>query len=457
MQLRRFQAPTVGEAYARVRDALGDEAMIVSTRSTSAAGPPGSSIREFVEVVAGVPDGQAESTASQSQAEEGAAADAGAPAPDAGAATADAGAEEADLAPPFVNAIAGSSRDGPFDLYDRTGSVAAAPSDGPSGGAVAPVAGEWPAERPAAASSEQIAGLAAQIAEVREMVERISLARVDARIDGGPVALQEARSQLIDQGVGPSVLISVLDKVADAAVPDATQQMVLQTLERQLAAKLPSVVRLDLGRSPLAIFVVGPGGAGKTTVAVRLGVELARQRGARVTLASIDVNRAGAPQQLAAYGAATGLPARPCYSPGELKTLLEDGSSEAVIIDTPANSGMRRDRMAELSAFTQVARERATLLTLPATMKNEDILRLTSAMGAAGVDGLVLTRCDETEAFGALLTAACEHGIGIAYSTHGDGVSDPLQVGDNHALALAIVGGSWPERARVGGAMAAAG
>ena len=457
MQLRRFQAATVGEAYARVRDALGDEAMIVSTRSTSAAALPGSSIREFVEVVASVPDGQAEAVVSQSQAEEGAAADAAAPAPDAEAATADSGAEEADLAPPFVNAMAGSGRDGPFDFYDRTGSAVAAPPDGSSDSAVAPVADEWPPEQPAAASSEQVAGLAAQIAEVREIVERISLARVDARVDGGPVALQEARSRLIDQGVGPAVLIPVLDKVADAAVPDATQQMVLQTLERQLAAKLPSVVRLDLGRPPLAIFVVGPGGAGKTTVAVRLGVELASQLGARVTLASIDVNRAGAPQQLAAYGAATGLPARPCYSPGELKTLLEDGSSEAVIIDTPANAGTRRDRMTELSAFMQVARERATLLTLPATMKNEDILRVAAAMGAAGIDGLVLTRCDETEAFGALLTAACEHGIGIAYSTHGEGISDPLRGGDNHALALAIVGGRWPEQARAGRAMAAAG
>ena len=457
MQLRRFQAPTVGEAHARVRDALGDEAMIVSTRSTSAAARPGSGVREFVEVVAGVPDGQAEPAPSQSQVDEDAAADAGAPAPGAAAANADSGAEEADLAPPFVNAMAGSGRDGPFDLYDRAGSVAAAPSDGPSDDTVTAVAGERPAEQPAAVSSEQIAGLAAQIAEVREMVERISLARVDARVDGGPVALQEDRSRLIDQGVGPSLLIPVLDKVADAAVPEAMQQMVLQTLERQLAAKLPSVVRLDLGRSPLAIFVVGPGGAGKTTVAVRLGVELASQRGARVTLASIDVNRAGAPQQLAAYGAATGLPARPCYSPGELKTLLEDGSSEAVVIDTPANSGMRRDRMAELSAFTQIACERATLLTLPATMKNEDILRVTSAMGAAGIDGLVLTRCDETEAFGALLTAACEHAIGIAYSTHGEGISDPLRGGDNHALALAIVSGSWPERARVGLAMATAG
>jgi flagellar biosynthesis protein FlhF len=353
--------------------------------------------------------------------------------------------------------MAGSDRDGPFDLYDRTGSVVAEPSDAPSDGAVAPIADEWPAERPAAASSEQIAGLAAQIAEVREMVERISLARVDARVDGGPVALQEARTRLIDQGVGPSVLVPLLDKVADAVVPDATQQMVLQRVERQLAATLPSVVRLDLGRSPLAIFVVGPGGAGKTTLAVRLAVELASQRGARVTLASIDVNRAGAPQQLAAYGAATGLPARPCYSPGELKALLEDGSSEVVIIDTPANSGTRRDRMAELGAFTQIARERATLLALPATIKNEDILRVTSAMGAAGIDGLVLTRCDETEAFGALLTAACEHGIGIAYSTHGEGISDPLRAGDNHALALAIIGGSWPERARSGRAVAAAG
>ena len=400
MQPRRFPAPAVSEAYARVRDALGDDATSVSARASYDA------------------------------------------AATAGPGRGDPGAEQRELAPPFVNAMAGSGRSGPLDSFEREATAAASATADAS--PEAPAAEPWPPALGAAGGAGAIAEIASQLAEMRELIERLSRERIDARVDRGTAALQAARSRLIDQGVGSSVLVQVLDEVADSMVPDATRHMVLQALERRLAARLPAVAAVDLGRSPLAVFVAGPGGAGKTTVAVRLGVELANERGARVTLASVDVSRAGAPQRLTAFGAATGLPVRLCYSPGELKALLTDGAADVVIVDTPGNDGARRDRMMELSVFTRVVRERITLLTLPATTKGDDIERTTSAMAEAGVDGLVLTRCDETRTFGALLSAACESGIGIAYSTHGEGISEPLRRGDNHALALAIVGGRWP-------------
>ena len=364
----------------------------------------------------------------------------------------EAGVGEGELAPPFLNAMAGSGRDGPFDIYRREAEAPASEAvehEFPSTALPQSGAAGRRTLFPHGDGAELLTNIASQLAEMRGLLERISMQRVDERVDRGPRALQEARSRLIDQGVGPSVLIPVLDDVADATVSEATRQMVLQTLERKLAGKLPPVVTPDLTGSPRAMFVVGPGGAGKTTVALRLGVQLANERGARVTLAGIDVGRAGAPQQLTALGAATGLPVRLCYSPGELKALLAEGSADVVIIDTPGNNGARRDRMTELSAFTQVAGDRATLLTVPATTNGDDIVRTTSAFAEAGLDGLVLTRCDEARTFGALLTAACESRIGVAYSAHGDGISEPLHGGDNHALALAIVGGRWPQRADV--------
>ena len=60
MQLRRFQAATITEAYERVREELGDDAVIVSTRSTP--GVPGSGPSSTVEVVAGTPDGDSAAT-----------------------------------------------------------------------------------------------------------------------------------------------------------------------------------------------------------------------------------------------------------------------------------------------------------------------------------------------------------------------------------------------------------
>lgn len=463
MQLRRFQAANMTEAYAQVRDALGDDAMIVSTRS-AAGGSPDPGRARSVEVVAGVPDDGAEPMTEVTLDQDAAAHElvrgiAEAVATDGEQAfeslqRGEEAGEEREFALPFVNAIAGTTdtahaAGGPFDIFDRRGEAGS--TDAAGDGAVAAEEPQ-PAARAGEADSDLLRKMAAQLVELRGMVERISLERSNERIDEGPVTLREARDRLIDQGVGRSVLIPLLDQVAESIVPDPTPQTVLQVVERKLAAALPAVPILDLGRSPLAIFIVGAGGSGKTSVAVRLGLELVSVRGARVTLASIDVNRAGAPQQLNACAAASGLPVRLCYSPGELKALLAEGSADVVVIDTPGHNGARRDRMAEMNAFTQVTRHRATLLTLPAIGKSDDLLRTTVALAAAGVDGLVLTRCDETETFGGLLTAACVSGVGIAYTTHGEGISEGLRRGDNHALAVALLGRRWPDPVSAGAA-----
>jgi len=221
------------------------------------------------------------------------------------------------------------------------------------------------------------------------------------------------------------------------------RESALRTVERKLAARLPQAAQLDLGRRPAAIFIVGPSGAGKTTMAVRLALEIERVHGLRVVVAGTDVNRAGAPQQLMAFGAASGIDVRLCYAPGELKAILEDGKTDLVIVDTPGHNGTRRDRMAELNAFTQAARRRSVLLTLPATMKGSDLNDVVAAYSGLGVDGLVLTRCDETATFGALASVAIDASIGIAYTVHSDQVSEAARAGDNLGLASAVVTGRW--------------
>ena len=51
-QPKRFQAPTMAEAYDQVRRELGDQAVILSTRKAFAPGLFGQPGRQFVEVVA---------------------------------------------------------------------------------------------------------------------------------------------------------------------------------------------------------------------------------------------------------------------------------------------------------------------------------------------------------------------------------------------------------------------
>ena len=423
MQLKRFQASTIAEAYERVREAMGDDAVIVSTRTASVPGLLGRAPAKFVEIVAGVPDDIDDQAAYPDEDFE----------------------DEQELAPPFLNGFAGSFDPPPFEERLLAGDDRSLAGDTPHPNPLPQ--GERGPEWPAEPRGELLGAIMQDLSAVRGMVERISTERANALVDAGPKTLREARSRLAEQGVSPNVTQRLLDPLIGNTKAQATSAQVLHLLAQSIESQLPPVVTIRPTQGALAIFVVGPTGSGKTSLAVRLAQELAERRGARVVLAGVDVTRAGAPQALTACGAAADVPVELCYTPAELKALIEGGTADVVVVDTPGHNGTRRDRMTELGAYMQATPRRLTLLALPASMKTDDVLRLSTAFGPVGITGLVGTRCDETSSYGGLVSAAIESGIGIAYTTHAEGITQGLQGGDNRVLAAAVISGQWPEPA----------
>jgi len=468
MQLRRFQGPTAAVAYQRVREALGDEAIIVSTRSASVPGVLGGDGAQFVEVTAGIPDAieppplRFDQDAAAHDLVRGMA-EAAAIAPLAPAAplevppridvvTAPLVADNADeaidgLAPPFANPLAGAMRRGgaePLPAALARPEIAPARDSMP---AIEPPPRPAPASpAPAAAEGDHalLGAIADQIADIRAAVAHLTAERTHARIDAGPEPLHELRSRLIDQGVTPTAMVPVLDEAAATTPAEANIGQWLAAAEHCLATALPPVADLAIGRGPATIFVVGAGGSGKTSVAVRLARLLAQRPGLKVVLASIDVNRAGAPQHITACGAAAGFEVELCYSPADLKALFTGGAADVVVVDTPGHNGTRRERLTELNAFLQAASRPSMLLTLSATTHTPEALRLVAAFAPFGLSGLVPTRLDETSTFGGIVSAVIESEVGIAYASASDALSEALTPGDNRAIARAALTGRWP-------------
>ena len=474
-QPKRFQAPTLDEAYDQVRDALGDEAVILATRRATSPSLYGRPARSFVEVLAHIPEGPIPAGQSVSGF--------------------DFGLEhggDGNLAAPFVDPLAGSGSIDPellarvrearrirgtadeealraLDRSVESGGLA----DGAQPLAVEPGAepagtvfeGESESEveqaadelmEAAAAHLEQrteLGELLHEVGEMRGMVEQLSQARVNELVDHGPVPLKRLRAQLRLQGVTNRLAMTVLDDAAGglsrgggggSRAEELEESAARRTVERKLAGLLVKRPQLDLLKRPVVIPLVGPAGAGKTTLAMRLALDLMHSYSLRVVVAGTDVERAGAPQQLTALGAAAGVATRLCYTPGELQALVSEPGVDAVVVDTPGHDGTRRDRMAELQAFIHAARQREVLLVLPATMKTLDLEAVARAYAAVKPSGVVLTRCDATSTFGEPFSALVGAGLGLAFTTHDEAVTSAPRAGDNLALSRAILDGRWP-------------
>jgi len=426
-QPKRFQAPTMAEAYDQVRRELGESAVILSTRKAFAPGLFGQPGRQFVEVVARVPqEAPAASVQRPSLDQDEAAHDlvrALAEATASAPLTAQATSERAFAGFQQV----ASADDLPTPARQSRGPKrTAASQDAPAGMPMPSAASEQPWSR--------------HLDQMRTMLEQLVTERHHERIEGGPAGVRALKDRLERHGVTPTLAASLLSDIDAASTRD--EQALVAAVERRMAGKFAPPATMNLRRQR-AIFLVGPGGAGKTTMAVRLALDFQRQ-GLNAVVAGTDVNRAGAPQQLSAFGAVTGLDVRLCYAPDDLEAVLAEPGVDVVIVDTPGHNGLRRDRMAELSAFLQAARQRSVLLTIPATMKASDLTEVVSAYSALALDGVVVTRCDETAHFGHLAGVLIEAALGLAYTTRSDQVSDGPVVGDNLALAQAIVGTQWP-------------
>src|SRR5256885_5941063 len=132
------------------------------------------------------------------------------------------------------------------------------------------------------------------------------------------VALGEVRSVLIDADVALPVVTNFIAKVRERALGEAVNRsvtpgqqvvkIVYDTLVETLGTESEG---LALGAPPAPILMVGLQGSGKTTTSAKLASLLQTRDKKRVLMASLDVNRPAAMEQLKVLGEQTGVPTLP--------------------------------------------------------------------------------------------------------------------------------------------------
>jgi signal recognition particle subunit SRP54 len=269
-------------------------------------------------------------------------------------------------------------------------------------------------------------------------------------------ALREVRVALLEADVALPVAKDFLARVRERSLGQdvirsvTPGQMVVKIVHDALVETLgggdagESAIRT--GNPPAAILMVGLQGSGKTTTTAKLAARLEKRERKKTLMASLDVYRPAAQQQLAQLGQQTGIrvlaPVLGERPVAIAKRALETARREAidvVLLDTAGRLAVDEAMMAEAVEVRDAARPVETLLVADA-MTGQDAVNVARAFHErVGLSGIVLTRVDGDARGGAALSLRATTGCPVKLIGTGEKI-DALEAFDARRVAGSILG-----------------
>jgi signal recognition particle subunit SRP54 len=247
-------------------------------------------------------------------------------------------------------------------------------------------------------------------------------------------ALREIRIALLEADVALPVVKQFIDGVKPKAIGEdvlrsvTPAQMVVKIVHDHLIETLGEGAPLNLNAvPPVPILMLGLQGSGKTTTAAKLARLIKERERKKVLLASLDVHRPAAQEQLAILAKQIGVTSLPIVA-GEQPVAIAKRAMDvarreaydAVILDTAGRLHIDEALMFEVAAVSDAVKPAESLLVSDA-MTGQDAVNLAKSFSErVGITGIVLTRVDGDARGGAALSMRAVTGKPIKFLGTGE-------------------------------------
>jgi len=189
------------------------------------------------------------------------------------------------------------------------------------------------------------------------------------------------------------------------------------------------------------VAFAGPAGAGKTTLLAKLAARWVLRHGPRrVAIVSADAVRIGAHEQMHMLGRLLGVTTHNVYDVAELPELLyELRGCQFIMIDTAGASPRDPELARRLRLLNQMQASIETSLVLPASTQAGAIDEVVQRFQLAKPSSCVITKADEAVSLGGVLSALVRHKLPAAYVSDGQRVPEDLAPARAHVLVSRAV------------------
>jgi flagellar biosynthesis protein FlhF len=391
MKLRKYEGRTLQEALRRVREDLGEDAVVLQTFAPQAKGIWRLLGRDKFVILAGkgfrvVPN------------------------------AAKPGGE-----PPGAELLR--------RVYGRNGAPGAgAPAD--------PAARRLPEPAAPAATASELAEIRSALSDLASQIRNRDMA--DA-----PEEIFQSYVSLVNANISKTLAKSIVGRLRETLPPDSVDDpQVVQTALRAAVQDMIPVappMALSPGRAR-RVMLVGPTGVGKTTTIAKLAGNYSVKEDRSVALITIDTFRIAATDQLRRIAELLDIPIAVARTPEELSKHLDAFSGrDLVLVDSAGRSQRDTGKMDELAPFIGAARPDELHLVLAASTHPDTLLDQAGRFGRFPVSHVILTKVDEAARFGLILDVLSQVKSGVSWLTTGQAIPQDIEAARPERIADLIL------------------
>ncbi|MBW4329471.1 signal recognition particle protein [Stakelama sp. CBK3Z-3] len=267
-------------------------------------------------------------------------------------------------------------------------------------------------------------------------------------------AMREVRVALLEADVALPVARKFVDDVTEKAIGQdvlrsvTPGQQVVKIVNDELIAMLgPDTAELEINVAPPAvIMLVGLQGSGKTTSTAKLAKRLSGTERKKVMMASLDVNRPAAQEQLAVLGQQAEVATLPIVQGQQPVDIARRALQSAklqghdvLLLDTAGRLHVDQALMDEMKAVADIANPAEILLVVDSLTGQDAVNVATSFSEQVPLTGVILTRMDGDARGGAALSMRSVTGKPIKFAGMGEKL-DALEAFHPKRVAGRILG-----------------
>lgn len=206
-----------------------------------------------------------------------------------------------------------------------------------------------------------------------------------------------------------------------------------------LARKLPIDTRDPIEQGGIFAFV-GPTGVGKTTTVAKLAARYVLNHGrGKVAIVTTDTYRVGAHDQLKALGRILQVPVRSIEGEHQMEAVLASLKQYSLILIDTAGFRQGDAKQAQQEALLSACPELRRILVMACNSQAQILKASIHAYGVQPLLGCIMTKLDECASLGEAFGALSDGRVPLLYSAAGQEIPDDIQLASaTNLVALAV-------------------